>query len=104
MSQYNIVPPSQIKPETDVEVFTADVVLRSIYQGVKCKVYPCVIHAPKDLPEELLKELQEAGYRIEITPWNKEKNQWRVFWDFDVYRTVEKNQDDTKTYLDIYEN
>ncbi|SDB12757.1 hypothetical protein [Eubacterium oxidoreducens] len=103
MSNYNVVPANEIQTNTETLTLSKEKILRIIYDAVKCKVMPCVINAPKDTPKELMEEIIAAGYRVEVSPWNKEKDQWRVFWDFAAYRTVEKDQDDTKTYLDVYE-
>lgn len=95
MSRYHIVPAKDV---ADQKLSATDRILAILYDGVKDRIMPSVMNTVKDIPEDFIRELEEAGYRVEITDWSRTENQWRIFWDFDVYRTKEKEQKDA--YLD----
>ena len=91
MAKYNVIPAKDV---ADDAISATDRVLIDLYAAVKGRVMPFTTVAPKDIPDDFVDELKSAGYKVEIEDWTKDANQWRVFWDFSVYRTVEKEQID----------
>ena len=97
MGKYNIIPAPMVQ---DIKNDETTRILDTLYDRVKNRVMPCVVNASKTIAQDFIDELEEAGYHVEKDSFDANQDQWRIFWDFETYRTVEKKQKDS--HLDIF--